>query len=401
MRGGRGSRDDTPVEGFGGTMDNLDMSSTGTRRRLVIGAMTGTSMDGIDVASAQIDGWGLGVQVQLVRHVSVGLGSLSAALRRAAEQEPMSAEEFSRLALRLGELHAAAIAELIEPGQMIDLITVHGQTIVHQPPVSWQLINPTPIARRFACPVMYDLRQADLAAGGQGAPITPLADWILFWHDERSRVIVNLGGFCNVTVIPCAAGGDPLEDIEGFDVCACNHVLDGVARKVLDQPFDKDGRGAGAGKSNAALSSQLQGLLSDQASDGRSLGTGDELSDWITAPSASLVPNDLLATVVEAVAGCIAGRLNTADADEVVLAGGGVMNRALVRRIRSMCEAPVRLSDELRIAAVAREALAMAVLGVLCADGIPITLPQVTGCTDPAPVAGTWCLPHGLASAPR
>ena len=369
------------------------MSSPGTRQRLVIGAMTGTSIDGIDVAMAQIDGWGLGIQATLVRHDGAVLGSLAADLRRAAEQTPMSAEDFSKLALALGELHATAIAELIEPGERIDLITVHGQTIVHQPPVSWQLINPTPIARRFGCPVIYDLRQADLAAGGQGAPITPLADWILFWHDERSRVIVNLGGFCNVTVIPCVAGGDPLEHIEGFDVCACNHVLDGVARKVLDQPFDKDGRGAGAGKSNAALSSQLQGLLTDQAADGRSLGTGDELSDWIETQSASCPPNDLLATAVEAVAGCLAGRLNTTDADEVVLAGGGVMNRALVKRIRSMCEAPVRLSDELGIAAVAREALAMAVLGVLCADGIPITLPQVTGCSAPAPLAGRWCLP--------
>jgi len=379
-------------------MDDLDMSSTGTRQRLVVGAMTGTSMDGIDVASVRIIGCGLGVEVQLIQHVSVGLGSLSADLRRAAEQTPMTAEEFSRLALGLGKLHAAAIADLIEPGEAIDLITVHGQTIVHQPPVSWQLINPTPIARRFACPVMYDLRQADLAAGGQGAPITPLADWVLYRHAEHRRVIVNLGGFCNVTVLPTAASIDPLEHIEGFDVCACNHVLDGVARKVLDQPFDTDGRAAGAGKSNAELTLQLQGLLTDQSADGRSLGTGDELSSWIETQSASLSPNDLLATVVGAIAGTIAGRVNTFEPDEVVLAGGGVMNRALVMRIKSICEAPVKMSDELGIPAAAREALAMAVLGVLCADGIPITLPQITGCSIPAPLSGRWCMPPGTAA---
>ncbi len=369
------------------------MSPPGTRQRLVVGAMTGTSIDGIDVIVARIDGWGLGIRAELIKHLGRGLGPLADDLRQAAQQAPMSAQQFAKLSLALGELHATAIAELLEPKQAVDLITVHGQTIIHQPPISWQLIDPTPIAREFGCPVIYDLRQADLAAGGQGAPITPIADWILFRHAERSRVIVNLGGFCNVTVIPCAASNEPLEHIEGFDVCACNHVLDGVARQVLDQPFDKDGRGASAGKPNAALSSQLQGLLTDQAADGRSLGTGDELADWITAQSASGPPNDLLATASEAVAECIAGRLNTADADEVVLAGGGVMNRALVRRIRSMCEAPVRLSDELGIAAVAREALAMAVLGVLCADGVPITLPQVTGCSAPAPLAGRWCWP--------
>ncbi len=379
-------------------MDDLDMSSTGTRQRLVVGAMTGTSMDGIDVARVQIDGCGLGVEVHLNRHVSVGLGSLSADLRRAAEQEPMSAEEFSRLALGLGELHAKAIDELIEPGEIIDLITVHGQTIVHQPPVSWQLIDPAPIAKRFGCPVICELRQADLAAGGQGAPITPLADWILYRHAEHRRVIVNLGGFCNITVLPTAASIDPLEHIEGFDVCACNHVLDGVARKVLDQPFDKDGCGASAGKPNAELSSQLQGLLADQSADGRSLGTGDELSDWIETQSASLSPNDLLATVVEAMAGTIAGRVNTFNPDEVVLAGGGVMNRTLVARISFMCNAPVNMSDDLGIPPTAREALAMAVLGVLCADGIPITLPQITGCSIPAPLAGRWCTPPGTAA---
>lgn len=374
------------------------MSSPGTRQRLVIGAMTGTSMDGIDVAMTRIDGWGLGVRAQLVRHVSVGLGSLSADLRRAAEQTPISAEDFSKLALALGELHATAIVELIEPGQVIDLITVHGQTIVHRPPVSWQLINPTPIARRFGCPVIYDLRQADMAAGGQGAPITPLADWIVFRDNERRRAIVNLGGFCNVTVLPTATSVDPLEHIEGFDVCACNHVLDGVARKVLGEPFDKAGRGAGAGKSNAALSSQLQGLLTDQAADGRSLGTGDEVSDWIETQSASFPPNDLLATVVEAIAGTIAGCVNTFNPDEVVLAGGGVMNRTLVARIKSTCDAPVKMSDDAGVPAVAREAMAMAVLGVLCADGIPITLPQITGCSIPAPLAGRWCMPPGTVA---
>ncbi len=369
------------------------MSPPGTRQRLVVGAMTGTSIDGIDVIVARIDGWGLGIRAELIKHLGRGLGPLADDLRRAAQQAPMSAEQFAKLALALGELHATAIAELLEPKQAVDLIAVHGQTIIHQPPISWQLIDPMPIAREFGCPVIYDLRQADLAAGGQGAPITPIADWILFRHNERSRVIVNLGGFCNVTVIPCVASGDPLEHIEGFDVCACNHVLDAVACETLGEPFDEGGRAALAGQPQPPIVHELANLLAKQAKSSRSLGTSDELVSWIASQCGRAAPQDLAASVVDGIASCIAQRLKTSAVDEVILAGGGVLNEALVKAITAASDIPVTTSDGFGVPPTAREALAMAVLGVLCTDGIPITLPQVTGCSAPAPLAGRWCLP--------
>ena len=373
------------------------MSSPGIRQRLVVGAMTGTSIDGIDVIVARIDGRGLGIRAELIKHLGRGLGPLADELRRAAQQAPMSAQQFAKLGLALGELHATAIAELLEPKQAVDLITVHGQTIIHQPPISWQLIDPTPIAREFGCPVIYDLRQADLAAGGQGAPITPIADWILFRHAERTRAIVNLGGFCNVTIIPRDGAKNAVAHIEGFDVCACNHVLDAVAREALGEPFDEGGRAALTGQPQPPIAHELANLLAKQAKSSRSLGTSDELVSWVASQCGRTAPQDLAASVVDGIASCIAQRLKTSAVDEVVLAGGGARNRALVEAVDRHCDKPVRLSDTLGVAIQAREALAMAVLGALCADGIPITLPQVTGCTDPAPVAGTWCMPHGLA----
>ena len=146
------------------------------RQRVVIGAMSGTSMDAVDAVVAAIDGTGLEMRARLVRHVTHDLGPLRDDLREAADQKPMSAGRLAELGLRLGECYAEAVADVARILEFADLIAVHGQTIFHRPPVSWQLINPAPIAARFKCPVVFDLRQADLAAGGQGAPITPVAD---------------------------------------------------------------------------------------------------------------------------------------------------------------------------------------------------------------------------------
>ncbi|MCH8153548.1 MAG: anhydro-N-acetylmuramic acid kinase [Planctomycetes bacterium] len=377
------------------------MKSKPRPKRLVIGAMTGTSLDGIDVAATEIDGTGLDMRANLLRHVTADLGPLRDELHRAAQQEPMTAGQFAGLALALGEQYADAIGEAVRPTNRSDLIAVHGQTIVHRPPVSWQLINPAPIAARFGCPVVYNLRQADIAAGGQGAPITPIADWILFRDRLHRRAIVNLGGFCNVTILPAGRSGKPLEQVRGFDICACNLVLDAVARQTLGTAYDQGGGAAQCGAPHAEAVQDLCATFRRQRSEHRSLGTEDEASDWVAQHKIRLPPNDLAATAVEAVAECIGEALAEYDVDQVIIAGGGAHNRTLVDAIAEHCHQPVRLSDEFGVPIQAREALAMAVLGALCADGIPITLPQVTGCTEPAPVAGTWCLPHGLAWAPR
>ena len=132
-------------------------------------------------------------RVRLVRHYAAGLGAMAPALRRAADGELMTAGDLGRLALELGERLAEATEATAAGLGAVDLVAVHGQTIVHRPPVSWQLVNPAPVAARLACPVVFDLRQADLAAGGQGAPITPIADWVIFRAPGVRRAIVNLG----------------------------------------------------------------------------------------------------------------------------------------------------------------------------------------------------------------
>ncbi len=378
------------------------MASSSKGRRLVAGAMTGTSIDGIDAALVRIERDGLDMRAEFVGHRSRPLGALGDALRAAAGQTPMTAGSVADVARTFGQLHADIIADLVDehagPGARLDLVAVHGQTVCHVPPLSWQLVNPAPIARRLAVPVVSDLRQADLAAGGQGAPITPLADWILFRGGDLRRAIVNLGGFCNITILPAANETDPLARIEGADVCACNHILDAVARRVLGAAWDSGGRAAGAGTPDPPRVAALGKRLGRQAAGGRSLGTGDEITGWVEEHETALRPSDLAATAVHAIAACIAERLRPARVGEVILSGGGTHNRALVAALSRAIPAPLVTSDERGLPVDAREAVAIAVLGALSADGIPITLPQVTGCAAPAPVAGRWCLPGGLSA---
>ncbi|MFP4191012.1 MAG: anhydro-N-acetylmuramic acid kinase [Candidatus Hydrogenedentota bacterium] len=362
------------------------------RQRFAAGCMSGTSLDGIDAALVRITGEGLGMTAETVRCASRPLEALGDALRPLAEQRPVNAREFARLALELGEAHAELLAELAG-NERVGLVAVHGQTVFHDPPLSMQLINPHPIVRRTGAPVVFDLRGASLAAGGQGAPITPLADNILFGRCDEARAVVNLGGFANFTWLPSFAGDEEaaLRAIRGGDICACNQLLDAIARRCFQRPYDTDGQRACQGQINEAARRALLPMLQRQASAGRSLGSGDELADWTGGHGAVCPGDDLARTAAAAIAQVIAASLGKAD--RIILAGGGALNQALWRELSERANAPVVRSDDFGVPAQHREAIAMAVLGALCADGAPITLPQVTGCPRPAPIAGCWAYP--------
>lgn len=353
--------------------------------RIVAGCMTGTSIDALDVAVLRIRHFGLRMHATLEATSTVPLGKLAAPLRRLAEQQPMPAGEIARLQREFALLHLEAIKPLHERHRL-QLVCVHGQTVFHAPPDSWQLFQPAPLAHGLNVPVVCDLRAADLANGGQGAPLTPLADFILMRHGSEERVVANLGGFCNLTRLP---GGHDIDRISGADVCACNQVLDAVARAALDAPYDRDGHTAMQGHPDERAAAQLAGLLRRQAKAGRSLGTGDECAAW-AGRHRTLGPADLAASACAAVATTIAAA--AAGAQRLILAGGGVKNRRLVLELTARADCPVVLSETLGVPAAYREAMGWAVLGALCQDRHHVALPQVTSAERPA-IAGLWCLP--------
>jgi 1,6-anhydro-N-acetylmuramate kinase len=348
--------------------------------------MTGTSLDGVDAALVQIEGAGLAMSARVMGHATATLPAVGL-LGRLAGDEPVRASEIAAAARSLAEAHVGAIEALLPllpPDSGPELIALHGQTVFHRPPLSWQLVNPWPVAQRFGVPVVTDLRGADLAAGGQGAPITPLADWVLLGSRDASRCVVNLGGFANVTVLP--AGG--AEGVRGFDVCACNHVLNAVARARLGEAFDRDGVAAGLGRAEPSAVERLAGALVNRRA--RSLGSGDEQGAVAVAVTGALGPQDACATAAEAVALTIAAALP--GCGRVIVAGGSARHGTLVRRLGALSGRAVSVSDELGVPAQAREAACMAVLGALAKDRVPITLPAVTGrgraCLD-----GAWVVP--------
>ncbi|MBL0921805.1 MAG: anhydro-N-acetylmuramic acid kinase [Phycisphaerales bacterium] len=361
--------------------------------RTAIGLMTGTSIDGIDAAAVRVVGSGLALRAELLAHEHAPLGALAATLRALACGERMTAAEISAAALALGRLHADLASRLAQRVGPPDLVAAHGQTVFHAPPRSFQLLSPAPIADALRCPVVYDLRAADLAAGGQGAPITPVADFVFFRDPAQARAVVNLGGFCNVTLLPPRAERDEgawLGAVRGRDICACNHVLDAAARRALGKPFDDGGAGAFRGAPDPNAVRDLRDALGAQSRIARSLGSGDESLAWIERHADGLAPDNLLASAASAVGEAIGAALRDFRPDLVLVAGGGTRNRALVGHIQRAVGAPVQPTDEFGVPVGAREAAAMAVLGALCADGVPITLPAVTGVRSPAPVSGAW-----------
>ena len=370
--------------------------------RLVVGTMSGTSLDGLDACLVEIHGIGLEMSAKIVRGVCRAFPpALSSELRALAERQPMTAEQVTKLSRSFALFHVEVINELLEypdSGPLaLDLVAVHGQTVFHHPPYySWQLMNPSIIAHHLQLPVVCDMRAMDLASGGQGAPITPLADLVLFGDGQTSegiRGIVNLGGFCNVTILK---GADPAA-IEGKDVCACNQLLDCLARKLLGSPYDKDGAIASKGSVHPEVAERIREYLTKQLELRRSLGTMEDPStfvSWLTEEIHEI--GDLLRSCCAAVARVIAGALGTAAT--VILAGGGARNKTLVKELeQSLPSAQVLLSSAFGVDIEFREAAEIAILGALCQDRVPITLPQVTH-SESAVLSGVWAFPSRVTA---
>lgn len=370
-----------------------------THVRHIIGCMTGTSIDGIDAAVVRIRGRGASMHATFLCLASLPLGRCEAPLRRLASQEAMPAGEISRLMTDFAALHVDACREAWKDARDAhgapptpDLIAAHGQTVFHHPPHSWQLLQPAPIAAAMGTPVVCDLRQADLAAGGQGAPLTPMADYVLFARPDTPVHVVNLGGFCNVSIVPPRAEGDDAAShseraswIRGRDVCPCNHLLDEIARRGMGRACDADGKQALSGRVDAGMRRELREVLTAMGREGRSLGTGDELGALVASFLEIAGPGDAAATACAAIADLAAAALPREG--RLLLLGGGARNGRLEGEFRRAAG-----SDRVEqppMPPEAREAACWAVLGALAEDGVDISVPAVTG-RGAARVAGLW-----------
>lgn len=362
--------------------------------RLVAGLMTGTSMDGLDIALCRIAA-GVPRRVELVASASEPFPD---DLRRALlPQGALTVAEGARLSRRLGLWYAEATARLVEAhGLRPDLVGLHGQTVYHEHGVTTvQLGEPSFLALRLGCPVVSDFRTADIAAGGCGAPLVPVVDKWLLGRSDEGVVALNLGGIANLTAIPPLRTGE--EKVVGFDCGPANMVLDELARRMSGGVLsaDLDGRLAAHGQVRAGWLAPLVAhpffAETPPRSAGREqFGTGfvDELLA-LARPASEAEWHDLFATTAElTVHGVVASIREHVPAGfairRLVASGGGARNPYLLRRLAEAL-APIRVetTDAHGLPVDLKEAIAFACLASARIDRIPANLPEVTGAANP------------------
>ena len=364
---------------------------------VLVGLMSGTSLDGITAVAVRFtEDEGGRVTPELLAQVAHPYEAATRA-RLAAALEGATPSEYTRLDFALGGwLAEAAIAVLAEAGVPrgeVRAICSHGHTVWHEPPHgTWQFGQPAVIAERTGIDVLADFRVRDVAAGGQGAPLVPIADAMLFSSPKQWRVLQNLGGIGNLTVVP---PGGALEAVRAFDTGPGVCVVDGVTRTLRPAlPFDREGRLAQAGTPIEAV---IESLLADAwfaleppKSTGRERFTAVFIADFIArcrAARAACTDEDIVSTATWFTARSIAlafERFVPHPVEEVLLSGGGARNPAL-REAVAMVLSPRQVLpfDRVFFDGEAKEAVAFAFLGWLHLRGRPGNVPGATGARGP------------------
>lgn len=369
----------------------------------IAGVMSGTSADGIDVAIVRIGSTG---RIKLLGHRAFPYPrAVRNAILRAMENAALPVAELSLLNWRLGELYADAVEATANTLNLKpQLVGLHGQTIYHQAVAApflgsstratWQTGEASVVAERLRVPVVSDLRPADMAAGGQAAPLVPMLDYTLFRHPTRNRILLNLGGIANLTAMPAAAS---LEDLLAFDTGPANMVIDTLMQRLFRKKLDAYGRTAARGQ---ILQRVLDELLRNpyfSAPPPKSCGReqfGSAYVDRLLELCGDASSLDILATTTALTASTIAAayvrfcqpHLNQSTATDLIVSGGGARNIHLVGLLRAALE-PLRVKvidiGERGIPAEAKEAVAFALLAWLTWHQRPGNVPAATGASRP------------------
>jgi len=389
---------------------------------LVLGLMSGTSADGIDVALVRITGSREGsFSVPHARLENFAAFPYPPAVREAvlrlANGATTTTREVSQLNFRLGELFADAALRAcrkfrISP-RRISLIGSHGQTFYHQGVPSaflgarvastLQLAEPAIIAARTCITTIADFRPADMAAGGQGAPLVPFVDYLLYRDSRRGRVALNIGGIANVTVIPAGA---PSKTVFAFDTGPGNMIIDALAVHFTRGRlrYDRDARMARQGRLVPELLNELLAHPFFRKAPPKTAGREEFGAPYIThllaaAKRRRVRPNDLIHTATAFTSVSIARAFkdfifSRARVDELIISGGGARNPLLVAYLVALLPSLKIISaDELGVPGDAKEAFAFAVLAYEAWHQRANNLPSATGARHPA-ILGKICHPR-------
>jgi anhydro-N-acetylmuramic acid kinase len=377
----------------------------------VAGIMSGTSADGIDVAFTRITPDAADPQspdLKLLAHAGFPFPpALRRAVLAAMNAEAIATAELARLNWRLGQAYSEALTVALERNPcQLDLIGCHGQTIYHQATparylgreatCTWQIGEMAMLAQQSGVPVVSNFRPADMVVGGQGAPLVPLLDYVLFRHPTRGRVLQNLGGIGNLTALPPKAG--PLQ-VVAFDTGPGNMVIDQLMQQLFAKPFDRGGK---TGKRGTVIQSVVSTKLREpffQARPPKTAGR-EQFGGEYTARfledcrKAGGTPEDAIASATALTAQSVGlaysnfllSTMRHTPVDFIV-SGGGARNQTLMQMLHRELEplgCAVQASDDLGLPAEAKEAAAFALLAYETWHRRPGNIPSATGAARPA-----------------
>jgi len=359
-------------------------------KRIIAGAMSGTSADGVDVAIVAIRGGGLEMSAELLGwHHREFTGALRDMIGRIRMGEAAPISALAMVGREISLSYAATVNEsLVAAGLSagdLAAVAAHGQTLFHEPPNTIQWLDPALVAAEVGCAVVSDFRRADCAAGGQGAPLVPLADYLLFRDEKKNRVLLNLGGIANLTFLPagCAIG-----ELIAFDTGPANCISDYLMRQADPSGvgWDEDGRLAGTGVPiypivTQVLAADYFGKAPPKSTDGPAMI--QLFNDAQLATERRYPLEYLLRTACLIAADSILEsmrRFLKPFPEEIIVSGGGIRNKVLLDMLRQpLGDGAVRTLDEIGIASEAKEAMAFALLGAATLDGLPGNVPAATG----------------------
>nr|WP_130391261.1 anhydro-N-acetylmuramic acid kinase [Cupriavidus agavae] len=359
-----------------------------------IGLMSGTSMDGADGVLVDFSAGQPAVLAAAHAPFPEPLREAFAALQQPGE------DEIHREALAanaLARVYAACVDELLRKAEatasQITAIGAHGQTIRHRPGLydgtgyTRQSQHPALLAELTDIDVIADFRSRDIAAGGQGAPLVPAVHAALFGARDETRVVCNIGGISNISILPAANRGRP---VTGFDCGPGNALLDDWVQRHRGVPYDDRGAWGATGRVDEALLAQLLAEPYFRApppkSTGRDLFHPGWLQGMLDGLPAPLAPADVQATLTVLTATAIARdvQAHAPDAQRLIVCGGGALNDELLRRLGELLPGKaVQLSDDYGVPVLQVEALAFAWLARQCVRRAPGNVPTVTGAAGP------------------
>jgi anhydro-N-acetylmuramic acid kinase len=387
------------------------MNTLTPKAMIIAGVMSGTSADGVDVALCRVSPAlrsGSAPRLKILGHRDFAYDKkLRTMILAVAGGEVTSAAELTRLSWRLGEVYAECVETVSRELKLKpQLIACHGQTIYHQATPAKFLSKPlrctsqigeaAVLAERLKIPVVSDFRPADLAAGGQGAPLVPMLDYCLFRHESKNRLLLNLGGIANITALPAGCNTD---DVLAFDTGPANMIIDAAMYRLYGRSFDKDGAIAARGR---VLDTVVKHLLQTKyfsAAPPKSCGR-EEFGVAMTDNLLTLCKReqgrkqDVIATATALTAESILDAYRRfcwphlgqcaplARANEMFVAGGGAHNATLMRMLtEGFAELGVKVTTTANagLAVEAKEAAAFALLGWLTWHGLPGNIPSATG----------------------